>query len=95
MPAVIGSIVQYRMRQADVDSVHYILAGHPYPQGVVRFPDVGQYLAAIVLRVNAEDETVDLKVLLDGRDTVWVTDVPAGDGDGQWIDIPAGAPPTP
>lgn len=62
--------------------------GTPEPTGhVAHFGNDlagGEYYPAVVVRTNLTPDTVNLKVLLDGTDDLWVRLVHEGDEPGTW-----------
>ncbi|WP_049820083.1 hypothetical protein [Bradyrhizobium japonicum] len=82
----IGRIVLYRLCDNDVISIHKqrgrAFAGNE--------PRAGAVLPAMIVAVwgSTPDACVNLKVMLDGEDTLWATSRNRGDGEGQWHWMP-------
>ena len=91
MKPTIGRIVHYRLAVEDAiainDRRHDYLTyrGQSTPGAQPSMGNTvqsGEVVPAIVVRVG--DFGVNLQVFLDGNDTLWVTSVDEGEGDGTW-----------
>lgn len=80
----IGRIVHYTLSEQDVLRVHSnrSVAHYPASNGA----SAGQAYPAVIVRVwgDTPEALVNLQVLLDGPDTLWVTSVAEGDGAGKY-----------
>ena len=88
-PITIGRVVHYCMSESDCSMVKQqrLLNGQTSNGGVLgNSPHPGDILAAIAVRVWSNNDA-NLKVLLDGPDTYWVTS--------RVIDVTDGAEPSP
>lgn len=91
----VGRVVSYRLSEGDVGVIRRkrraaadYRRSHPTVSSAVQLhggnsPVVGDVCAAVVVRVWSQ-AAINLQVLLDGEDTLWVTSVGQGDGPRQW-----------
>ncbi|MFE6868322.1 hypothetical protein ACFVFS_17370 [Kitasatospora sp. NPDC057692] len=88
MQPTIGQIVQYRITEDDTNTLNRrrVLLSH---MGNHAYP--GDTYPALVVRVEGEapDQTCNLRVLMDGTDTHWVTSRPQGTEPGTWSWLPS------
>jgi len=81
MPPAYGQNVVYRLTVSDVHEIemqrsaveHYV--GSPVEPGMAR-----PAIITMVMDLNV----VNLQVFLDGNDPLWTTNVPKGNGQGEW-----------
>ena len=81
----IGRIVHYTLTEDDVLRVHSNRSVNHYPAS--NGASAGQAYPAIIVRTwgDTPDAMVNLQVLLDGPDTLWVTSRDEGDGAGHYV----------
>lgn len=78
----VGRIVLYRLSEADERDIRMQREG----AGGGNRPDEGSVYPAIIVKTwgDAPDSAVNLKVMLDGTDTLWVTSRVVGDQPGNY-----------
>lgn len=75
MNPTIGRIVVYKLTTHDLDAIRAQGSNNPN-NGALEAP-------AVVVRVFGEN-CVNLRVLVDGKESLWATSRLQGDGEGQW-----------
>jgi hypothetical protein len=81
MPAAFGQQVLYRLTVSDVHEIEMQRAAVEHYVGSPVEP--GQTCQALITMVVGQD-VVNLQVFLDGNDPLWATEVPKGNGQGEW-----------
>lgn len=93
MRPTIGRIVIYRLNVGDVQQISAArsvpvdpgISGQSFVHGMIGNPvTAGDECPAMVVRTFDEGKHLNLKVQLDGRDTLWVTSRGEGTEDGTW-----------
>lgn len=83
MEASIGRIVHYTVSSSDVGQVNRRRTdASNFPTGNSVSP--GMVFPMMIVRVWGTDGSVNGQVSLDGNDTLWVTSVKEGEGQGTW-----------
>lgn len=100
MKPTLGRIVLYRLTEVNVsrvngrrtssESIANRMVDGKWPKGaqahIGSLVSLGEEFPLIITRVHADRGTpiVSGQVLLDGNDTLWVREIPYGDGSGEW-----------
>jgi hypothetical protein len=82
----VGAHVLYKLCASDIGQIdlHRAQIAHQHNGYVGNAPSIGQVFPAFVVADWSGGTYLNLHVMLDGYDTLWVTSRQQGDGEGQW-----------